>query len=105
VALPGDFGIVEDGGELFQALAFDRRPAAAFTAFAAGKRTSWHRAASGDDTDMVAHCGEEFDGGERAVGDQHDVAAGEPAVDFAGPPAEPNRAASWVLAICRHRSA
>src|SRR5258705_13170306 len=31
VALPGDFGIVEDGGELFQALAFDRRPAAAFT--------------------------------------------------------------------------
>src|SRR5271166_2711288 len=26
-ALPAEFGILEDGGELFQALAFDRRPA------------------------------------------------------------------------------
>src|SRR5258708_40290594 len=37
VALPGDFGIVEDGGELFQALAFDRRPAPAVTLLPRGR--------------------------------------------------------------------
>jgi len=84
VALPGDFGIVEDGGELFQALAFDRRPAAAFTLLRRESEQVGIEPQAGDDTDMVAHCGEEFDGGERAVGDQHDVAAGEPAVDLQG---------------------
>src|ERR1700681_2745460 len=41
VALPGDFGIVEDGGELFQALAFDRRAATAVSLFRRGSRTNW----------------------------------------------------------------
>src|ERR1700675_4196077 len=77
VALPGDFGIAEDGGELFEALAFDRWPAAAFCFLRGEREQVGVEPQAGDDTDMVAHRGEEFDGGERAVGDQHDVAAGE----------------------------
>src|SRR5260221_3124067 len=49
VALPGDFGIVEDGGELFQALAFDRRPAAAFTLLRGGSEQNFVAAPTGVD--------------------------------------------------------
>src|SRR5258707_5972182 len=41
VALPGDFGIVEDGGEPFPALAFDRQPAPAFTPLRRAKSPNW----------------------------------------------------------------
>src|ERR1700681_2875173 len=44
VALPGNFGIVEEGGELFQAFAFDRRSAAAFALLRRGGAQTWGRA-------------------------------------------------------------
>jgi hypothetical protein len=84
VALPGDFGIVEDGGELFQALAFDRRPAAAFALLRREIEQVGIEAQAGDETDMVADGGEEFDCSEGAIGDQDNVAIGEPAADLQG---------------------
>src|SRR3974377_1329575 len=83
-ALPADVAVLEDGGELFQALAFDRRPATAFMLLRRKGEQVGIEAQPCDDTNMVAHRGEEFDGRERAVGDQADVAVGEPAVDLQG---------------------
>src|ERR1700730_2136301 len=42
-----------------------------------------------DDTDMVAHRSEEFDRRKRAVGDQDNIAIGEPATDLQGGLAPP----------------
>ena len=84
MALPGEFGIVEDGGELFQALAFDRRSAAAFALLRREGEQVGVQPQPGDDADMVAHRGEEFDGRECTVGDQHNGAIGKPAVDLQG---------------------
>ena len=47
---------------------------------------------------MVADGGEEFDGCKCAVGDQDDVAVGEPAADLQGGLDEPNQ--SSVLGAC-----
>src|SRR6516162_2250544 len=84
MALPGEFGIGEDGGELFQALAFDRRPTAAFAFWWWEGEQVGIEPQPGDDADMVANRGEEFDGRERTVGDQHNVAIRKPAVDLQG---------------------
>ena len=84
MALPGEFGIVEDGGEFFQALAFDRRPTAAFAFWWWEGEQVGIEPQPGGDADMVANRGEEFDGRERTVGDQHNVAIRKPAVDLQG---------------------
>src|SRR6202043_3124490 len=84
VALPGDFWIVEDGGELFEALAFDRRPAGAFALGWWESEQVGVEPQSCNDTDVVVHRGEELDGRERGVGNQDDVAIGQPAVDLQG---------------------
>jgi len=81
VSLPGDLAILNDGGQLFQGLTFDRPPTAAFALLRWEVEQVGIEAQTGDDTDMVANRGEEFDGCKRAVGDQDNMAIGEPTVD------------------------
>src|SRR5882757_5998099 len=84
VALPSDFGIFEDSGELFEGLAFDGRPAAAFALLRWEVEEIGIEPQAGDDTDVAADSGEELDCREGAVGDQDNIATGEPAVDLQG---------------------
>src|SRR6516225_1354689 len=83
-ALPADFAILEDSGELFQSLTFDRRPAAAFVLLRREGEQVGIEPQPCDDAEMAAHRGQEFDGCERAVSDEYDVAIGEPATDLQG---------------------
>ncbi len=84
MALPGDFTIDEDGGELFLALALDRRPTAALAPLRREIEQVGVKTQAGDNADMIADGGEKFDGRERAVGDEDNRAIGEPAVDLQG---------------------
>jgi hypothetical protein len=84
VALPGDFAILEEGGEFFLGLALDRRPASAFAPLRREVEQVGIEAQARDDTNMVTDGGEEFDGRKRAVGDQNNIAIGKPAVDLQG---------------------
>jgi len=79
-----DFGILENGGKLPQSLALDRRTAAAFALCRRESEQVGIEPQPGDDTDMVAYCGKEFDGRKCTVGDQDDVAIGQPAADLQG---------------------
>jgi hypothetical protein len=82
VALPDDFAILEDGGKLFVGLASDRRAAAPFALGWREMEQIGIEAQAGDDADMVADGGKEFDGREGAVGDQDNGSIGQPAVDL-----------------------
>ena len=99
-ALPGDVGIVEDGGEFSQPLALDRRPAPAFALLRREIEQVGIEVQASDDADMLGirwprtRC-------RRPERCSDQGASG----GFAGRPAEPNRAASWAHAMCRHRSA
>jgi hypothetical protein len=84
VALPGEFGIFEDGGELFQGLASDRAAAGTFAFWRRDIEQVGIEPQTGDDTDMAADGREKVDRRERTVGDQHDVAIGKPAVNLEG---------------------
>src|SRR5262245_33421451 len=83
-ALPGGFRILENGGELAQSLALDRGTAAAFALCRREGEQVGIEAQSGDDTDMFAHCGEEFDGRKCTVGNHDDIAVGQPAAYLQG---------------------
>src|SRR6266566_7172364 len=54
VSLPGDVAILEDGEELFVALALDRRPAPTFALLRREVEQTGIEAQAGDDADMVA---------------------------------------------------
>src|SRR6202163_494492 len=82
VALPGDLGIVEDGGELFQPLAFDWWPPPALALLRREVEQIGIEPQTGDDADVFTDGSEEFDCRERAVGDQDNVAIREPAMDL-----------------------
>ena len=97
IAHPGDFAIPEDGGELFLALALDRRPTATFALLRRAIEQIGVEAQAGNDADMVADGGEEFDGGKCAVGDQDNIAVGKPAADLQGGLASPIKR---VLGAC-----
>src|ERR1700746_1038240 len=79
VTLPDDLAILNDGGQLFQGLTFDRPAAAAFALLRREVEQVGIETQAGDDTDMVADRGKKFDGCKRTVGDQNDIAIGEPA--------------------------
>jgi len=81
-ALPADFAIPENGGKLFQWLALDRRPPTALALLRREVEQVGIEAQASDHADMVAHCGEEVDRRERAVGDQYDIAIWKPATDL-----------------------
>ena len=81
------------------------RSAAAFTLWRREGEQVGIEPQPGDDADVFAHRGEEFDGGKGAVGDQNDVAIGQPAVDLQGGLPRPIDAVSWASAALRHRSA
>ena len=70
IARPGDLAIFEDGGELVLALAFDRRPTPTSALLRRAIEQIGVEAQAGNDADMVADGGEEFDGCKCAVGDQ-----------------------------------
>src|ERR1700730_8503582 len=89
VAPPNDFAILDESGQLLQGLTLDWRTTTAFALLRREREQSGVKAPAGGHTDMVADRGEEFDGGERAVGDQDDRAIGEPAVDLQGGLARP----------------
>ena len=77
------------GGWFGQGLAFDRPAAAAFALLRREVEQVGIETQAGDDTDMVADRGEKFDGCKRTVGDQNDIAIGEPALDLQGGLARP----------------
>ena len=89
MALPGDFAIFENGGELFSGACLWLAAGRGLCAFAAGSRTDCIEPQAGNDADMGADGGEKFDCRERAVGDQHDGAIGEAAMDLQGSLAGP----------------
>ena len=84
VVLPNGIGVVQDLTELRQALALNRWPSAARTLGRCGSIQIGVEPQSGDDTDITANRGEEADGGKSGVADEHDAAAGQPAVDLHG---------------------
>src|SRR6516164_3477377 len=72
VTLPDDPMILDDGGQLFQGLTFDRPAAAAFALLRREFEQVGIETQAGDDTDMVADRGKKFDGCKRTVGDQNE---------------------------------
>ena len=84
MALPDGIGVLQDLAERGQALALDRRSSAARTFGRRGGIQTGVKPQPGDDADIAADGGEEFDGGERGVADENDAAAGQPAVDLQG---------------------
>src|SRR6195256_586493 len=82
VALPRNFAILDDGGQLLQRFTLDRSPAAAFALLRWKVEQVGIETQARDDTDIVANRGEEFDGCERAVTDQDNIAIGKPAMDL-----------------------
>jgi len=82
VALPDGIGVLQDLAEPGQALALDRRSSAARTFGRRGRIQTGIEPQPGDDTDIAADGGEEFDGGEGGVADEDDATAGQPAVDL-----------------------
>src|ERR1700730_7731147 len=89
VALPGYLAILDDGVRLFQRLPFDKPAGAAFVLLRREVEQIGIEAQAGDDTDMAANLGKEFDGCKRAIGNQDNIAIGEPAVDLQGGLARP----------------
>jgi hypothetical protein len=81
-ALPLHLGILEDGGELPQSLALDRRPTAAFAFWRRKGKQVGVEPQSCDDTDILAHRSEELDSRECTIGDQDNIAVGKPAADL-----------------------
>src|SRR3982074_541463 len=84
VALPRNFAILDDRRQLFQRFTLDRSPAAAFALLRWKVEQVGIETQPRDDTDIVANRGEEFDGCERAVTDQDNIAIGKPAMDLQG---------------------
>ncbi len=80
--LPDGFGVAQAFGELGQPLSFDRWSPAAGAFGRRRRKEVGVETQSGDDADAASDCGKEFDGGESAVADQDDAAAGKPAVDL-----------------------
>ena len=84
IARPGDRSILEDGGELSLTLSLDRRPTPSFALLRRAIEQVGVEAQAGNDAEMVADGGEEFDGCKCAVGDQDNIAVGKPAADLQG---------------------
>ena len=85
VVLPDGIGVVQDLAERGQALALNRRPSAARAFGRRGGIQTGVKPQPGDNADIAANRGEEADGGKSGVADEHDAAAGQPAVDLQEP--------------------
>ena len=72
----------EHVAELGQLVAFLVGPAAAGVALRRGFEPVCNEPQAGDETDVPAHRGERFDGGERGIRDDDDEAVGQPANEF-----------------------
>jgi len=66
-ALPSEFAILEDGGELFLRLALDRLATSTFGLLPREVEQVGMEAQTGDDTNMAADGGEQFDGRTRPL--------------------------------------
>ena len=80
VALPDGIGVLQDLAERGQTLALNRRASAARTFGRRGGIQTGIKPQRGDNADIAADGGEEFDGGEGGVADENDAATGQPAV-------------------------
>jgi hypothetical protein len=78
-------GVVQDLAERGQALAVNRRSSAARAFGRRGGIQTGVKPQPGDNADIAANRGEEADGGKSGVADEHDAAAGQPAVDLQEP--------------------
>src|SRR5215472_18165906 len=83
-ALPRQPAIRKDGGELFVRFAFLGRSPPTLVLWWRDVEQLGIHAQAGDDADVATNCIEELYRCERTVGDQDNIASGEPATDLQG---------------------